>query len=376
MRLIQKYLPNPRHTEVHRIFVKAKPNEAWETMRHLDMGKVPWIKLLFSIRTLPDRLKEIQKEQDKRICIDQIVDNDKGFFIAEEIPGREVVVAAIGKFWRLNIPFVDVVSEEFKDFNTPGYGKLSWSIRVEPYEKGSVITLELRTTATDEISWKKLSRYYSIIGIGSQLIRSSMMHHAENLLGKLKRADDDERSLPGDERLPDCKYQATHSINIDAPPSLVWRYLMQLGCDRAGWYSIDALDNNGKPSVDHMVDGWESRKAGDRIWATPKDDAGFFEVYEVEQDRCFIIGGKGERLGEPFSMTWTFILEPIGKDATHLVTRARMRSQPPLKEWILGTFWMPPIHAIMQRSQLGHLKTICERDAQMRTEKILMHEWA
>ena len=25
MRLIQKYLPNPRHTEVDRIFVKAKP---------------------------------------------------------------------------------------------------------------------------------------------------------------------------------------------------------------------------------------------------------------------------------------------------------------------------------------------------------------
>jgi hypothetical protein len=32
MRLIQKYLPFPRHTEVHRIFVKAKPKEAWETI--------------------------------------------------------------------------------------------------------------------------------------------------------------------------------------------------------------------------------------------------------------------------------------------------------------------------------------------------------
>jgi len=375
MRLIQKYLPNPRHTEVHRIFVKAKQSEAWETMRHLDMGKVPWVKLLFSIRTLPDRIKGISKDPDKRIGIDQIVENGKGFFIAEEIPGQEVVIAAIGKFWLLNIPFADVTSDQFKEFNIPGYGKLSWSILVEPYEDGSVITLELRTTATDEVSWKKLNRYYSIIGIGSQLIRSSMMHHAEAILGKFKRADDDDRTFRGDERLPGSKYQATHSIDIEAPPSIIWRYLMQLGCDRAGWYSIDALDNDGKPSVDHIVKEWDTRKAGDKIWADPKGTV-FFDIYEVEEERYFIMGGIGERLKEPFSMSWAFILEPIGKDATHLITRVRMISQPPLKEWILGTLWMPPIHAIMQRSQLKHLKTICERDAQMRTEKMLMHEWA
>ena len=201
------------------------------------------------------------------------------------------------------------------------------------------------------------------------------MHHAENLLGKLKRPDDDERSLPGDERLPDCKYQSTHSMDIDAPPSLVWRYLMQLGCERAGWYSIDAFDNGGKPSIDHIVEGWETRKPGDKIWATPEGD-GFFDVYDAEENKHFIIGGIGQRLGEPFSMTWAFVLEPIGQDATHLVTRARMISQPPLKEWVLGKVWMPPIHALMQRSQLKHLKSICERDAQMRTEKIMMHEWA
>jgi len=375
MRLIQKYLPNPRHTEVHRIFVKTKPHEAWETMRHLDMGKVPWVKLLFSIRTLPERLTRKSKGIDNRIGIDQIAENGKGFFIAEEIPSQEIVVAAVGKFWHLNIPFVEVTSEEFSDFNIPGYGKLSWSILVEPYSEGSVITLELRTTATDEISWKKLNRYYSIIGVASQLIRSTMMHHAENLLGKFKRADDEERALPGDERLPDCKYQATHSIDIEAPLSLVWRYLMQLGCDRAGWYSIDALDNDGKPSIDHVVEGWETRNVGDKIWATPKGDS-FFDVYQVEEDKHFVVGGKAERLGETFSSTWAFILEPIGRDATHLITRARMKLQPPLKEWILGTLWMAPIHGLMQKAQLKHLKTICERDAQMRKEKILTHDWA
>ena len=202
-----------------------------------------------------------------------------------------------------------------------------------------------------------------------------MMYQLEHLLGKYKRPDDNDAVLPGDERFPDTKYQATHSIDIEAPPSIVWHYLMQLGCDRAGWYSIDALDNDGKPSVDHRVKAWAKRETGDRISATPKADA-FFEVYAVNEGKYFIIGGEGQRLGEPFSMNWTFFLEPVGNDATHLITRARMRSQPPLKEWILGTFWMPPIHAIMQRWQLKNLKNICERDAQMRSQEIQLYEWA
>ena len=66
MRLIQKYLPNPRHTEVYRIFVQANPETAWNTVRHLDMGKVPLVRLLFDIRTLPERLKGQLKEEDRK----------------------------------------------------------------------------------------------------------------------------------------------------------------------------------------------------------------------------------------------------------------------------------------------------------------------
>jgi hypothetical protein len=366
MRLIQKYLPNPRHTEVYRIFVLSDPETAWNAVRHLDMGQVPLVRLLFDIRTLPNRLSGKLKEDDRRIGVDQITDKGKGFFIAEEIPGKEVVVASAGKFWHVNIPFADVSPSQFKNFNVPDHGKLAWSISVEPYCDSSTIAIELRTTATDEKSWMKLSYYYGIIGIGSRLIRNSVMHHLEALLGKFKRPDDDERILPGDGRLSHCKYQLTHTTDIEAPLSTVWSYLMQLGCDRAGWYSIDALDHGGKPSIDHLVQGWETRKNGDKLWATPDDNEGFFEVYEVEHEKHFIIGGEGFRLGGYFKMTWAFITESIGEDATRLTTRVRMEAEPRLSEWLMGAIVAPPIHAIMQKTQLKHLKNICEREAQVR----------
>jgi hypothetical protein len=49
-----------------------------------------------------------------------------------------------------------------------------------------------------------------------------------------------------------------------------------LGCDRAGWYSIDTLDHGGKPSIDHLVQGWETRKNCDKLWQTPATMMAFF----------------------------------------------------------------------------------------------------
>ena len=74
----------------------------------------------------------------------------------------------------------------------------------------------------------------------------------------------------------------------------------------------------------------------------------------------------GSRLGGPFKMTWAFVTESIGEDATRLTTRVRMEAEPRLSEWLMGAIVAPPIHAIMQKTQLKHLKNICEREAQMR----------
>jgi hypothetical protein len=51
-----------------------------------------------------------------------------------------------------------------------------------------------------------------------------------------------------------------------------------------------------------------------------------------------------------------------------------MQSQPAIKEWLLGAVLMPPVHALMQKTQLKHLKQICEREAELRQFKIMEYE--
>jgi hypothetical protein len=242
---------------------------------------------------------------------------------------------------------------------------------VEPYLTGSTISLELRTTATDEDSWQKLNAYYRFIGIGSRLIREASMRHLEAALGKLPLPEDDARALPGDDYLPEAQYALTHHINIEAPPELVWPYLMQLGCDRAGWYSIDWLDHGGIPSTDHLVPGWETRKVGDRLSATLDLD-GFFEVLDLVDRQHLVLGGEKQRLGGPYKMSWAFILEPIGSDATHLISRVRMTSTPKWAEWLMGKVIAPPVHGLMGGAQLKHLRSLAERYRHPRLTQIMI----
>ncbi len=362
-RLLQNYLPQPRLVEMNRIFVKAKPEKAWAIVRHFELSSVFWIRWLFGIRMALSKLKggNVQNENGG-LNIDEFTREGSGFMILQEIPGEDVVVGSIGQFWHFYIPFAQVTPKQFRNFNKHGWGKLAWAISLKPFKGGSTISIELRVTATDPESWKKFRRYYAIIGVGSQLIRNAMMAKLKSELGEMTISGKAEIALPGDTFIPEAKYALNHSIIIESPPAIVWRYIMQLGCDRAGWYSIDALDNKGIPSVDHLVKGWETRTVGDKIALTPAKDS-FYDVYEVQPEKFLLIGHKFTLLRTHVNMTWSFVLEPIGGDASKLSTRVRGAAYPKFNAWLFGRIIAPPIHAIMQKVQLKTIKRLAERDA-------------
>jgi hypothetical protein len=368
MRAIQKYLPHPMHSETIRIFVNANPGVAWEAARNYNMSSIPWVNMLFKLRTIGDIFHHSKPEfgDTKKGVIDEIAEHDQGFIILEERPGKDVTIGAIGKFWHFNIPFKKTTSSQFRHFNEPGWGKVAWSISVEPFMEGSTICFDLRTSATDHESWIKLNRYYFVIGMFSKLIRHSLMDRLEQSLGKMTVYAEENTSVQGDEIISQAKHIDTDKIIIEAPVSIVWAYLMQLGCDRAGWYSIDLIDNDNRRSVDHLVSEWTDRQVGDKLSATPAGDS-FFEVYKLEHEKYFVIGGEIERSIDYFKSTWAFELHPIGEDASYLIVRARMMMSPSWKEWLMGTFFYPVVHGIMEGVQLKTIKKYSERDANQRT---------
>jgi hypothetical protein len=123
-------------------------------------------------------------------------------------------------------------------------------------------------------------------------------------------------SLPGDDRLPRAQFRATRAISIDAPPSAVWPWLVQVGAGRAGWYSNDLLDNLGHPSATTILPEFQNLEPGQWVpmspWGPPAPGNAFaVESFEVERWLLWM---------KPDS-TWAWSLTPTDAGGTRLVTR-------------------------------------------------------
>ena len=160
------------------------------------------------------------------------------------------------------------------------------------------------------------------------------------------------RPLRGDDFIPKPLATLTHAVTIHCRPPDVWPWLAQMGAgSRAGWYSYDCLDNGCRPSATRIVPELQTIETGMVLPALPGvDDA--FKVLAVDPGRSLVLGWCAP--GGEAIVTWTFVLEPMGADATRLITRARgsqayrFRGLPPAwSRRVIGV-----VHCLMQRRQL------------------------
>src|SRR3712207_5384673 len=102
-----------------------------------------------------------------------------------------------------------------------------------------------------------------------------------------------ERSMPGDGIVERPTFDATRAITISARPEEIWPWIVQIGVNRAGWYSYDLLDNLGRPSVRRILPQFQDPKVGDVIPISPDEKQGPY-VKDFERERWMLWwDGKG-----------------------------------------------------------------------------------
>lgn len=128
--------------------------------------------------------------------------------------------------------------------------------------------------------------------------------------------------LVGDDLVPDAVVCSTHAICVSAPRERVWPWLAQMGARRAGWYSVDWLDNDGRPSAEELRPELQRLRVGDVLPALPTSPDGFV-VQEVEPPRKLVLVWRAP--DGACLASWTFLLRasPRG-DGTRLLVRARL----------------------------------------------------
>jgi len=188
-------------------------------------------------------------------------------------------------------------------------------------------------------------------------------------------ATDDEirEAFPGAELIPGGTRGATMAITIEAPPSRVWPWLVQMGYDRGGWYSWDQLDNWGRASAETLHPEWQSIALGDRLPSMP-DAKAWWEVAALEPERFLGLRASVDLRMRPFDPAttrprfftdslWGFLLNELPGGRTRLVVSGYWCMSPRWLQTITSVLFLEPSHWIMQTRQFANLKRRAERDA-------------
>lgn len=168
-------------------------------------------------------------------------------------------------------------------------------------------------------------------------------------------ASEVERPLPGDDLLAAPDVLATRAIEIEAPPSAIWPWLVQMGPGRAGAYTYDWIENLfglGMHSADTIVPEWQRLEVGDVLRPAKGGPGMRVEILEPER----VLSNRSEA-GD---WVWTFFLEPQD-GSTRLISRNRIAMKGASAGQRLGILVMEPGSLVMERKMLLGIKERAER---------------
>ena len=186
--------------------------------------------------------------------------------------------------------------------------------------------------------------------------------------------DEVARSLPGDELVASPKMEATHAVTIRASAPEVWPWLVQIGHQRAGWYSYDWIHRlmgiagsveHPSRSAERVLPELQDLEVGDVVEIAP--DMGY-NVVEIQPERALVLhiavetdnfrpfDPKEEMPVNHFNSSWTWFLDERAGDVTRLIVRIRVGYSPGLANALMVHGLMEPGSFVMERRTLLGIK--------------------
>lgn len=129
--------------------------------------------------------------------------------------------------------------------------------------------------------------------------------------------------------------QTTEGVWIDASAEEVWPWLVQMGQDRGGLYSYEALENAVGlkfRNADRIHPEWQQLAVGDEVRLVPRGWLGLRDgvalpVVQIVDGQSIVLRQEPGAL--PWDGVWSFHVMPHWEDRCRLLVRSRSRMRLP-----------------------------------------------
>lgn len=173
------------------------------------------------------------------------------------------------------------------------------------------------------------------------------------------------KPLPGDNLIPAPRHESLRVITINAPPEKVWPWLIQIGQDKAAFYSYDWLENLlgvGYRNGDKIVPEWQGLQQGGFIRSVPrnwlfglgkeeKEGRSGWSIPLLEKNRVLYLKPWG-----------AFVFEPLDGQQTRFFARSRAPQQSLLGK-VFGILFFDTVHFVMEKRMIVEVKRLSEARA-------------
>ena len=181
-----------------------------------------------------------------------------------------------------------------------------------------------------------------------------------------------ERVFTGDEFVLNPQIRATHAVTVHAPVEKVFPWLVQMGQGRAGFYSIESIENDffqlDIHNADRILPEYQQLRVGDHV---ALGRGVFARVAVLEPLKHLILratahgdeyeeGAPPLKPGETLNMTWAFFTEALENGDTRLIERFRVEFTPTLVNNVMFYGFIEPGAFFMERSMLLGIKARAE----------------
>ena len=161
--------------------------------------------------------------------------------------------------------------------------------------------------------------------------------------------EDRARVMPGDAIISNPTLVSTSAITIDAPPEVIWPWLLQIGYKRGGLYSYDWLDRLfgflDRPSSKLILPEFQHLSVGDKIYFGPEELT--VAILEPYKTLALHYNARG------IEWVWQFALYPLDSTHTRFVDRSTERIPNTVAGWLMMRATEPAAFIMNRRMLLG-----------------------